>query len=78
MGLSGRFCVLAPLGLPGGLGYETNMNAAWWLLSALAVLAIAYRYYSAFLAAKVLCLDDARVTPAHQLEDGHNFHPTNK
>ena len=54
------------------------MNAAWWLLSALAVLAVAYRYYSAFLAAKVLCLDDARVTPAHQLEDGHNFHPTNK
>jgi carbon starvation protein len=48
------------------------------MLGALAVLAIAYRYYSAFLAAKVLCLDDARVTPAHRLEDGQNFHPTNK
>ena len=94
MGLSGRCRALAQnrrkscrtriglgpasLGLLGRLGYETNMNAAWWLLSALAVLAIAYRYYSAFLAAKVLCLDDSRVTPAHQLEDGHNFHPTNK
>ena len=44
------------------------MHAAWWMLGALAVLAIAYRYYSAFLAAKVLCLDDARVTPAHRLE----------
>ena len=54
------------------------MTAAWWMLTALAVLAIAYRYYSAFIAAKVLCLDDARVTPAHQLNDGHNFHPTNK
>jgi carbon starvation protein len=54
------------------------MNAAWWMLTALAVLAIAYRYYSAFIAAKVLCLDDARVTPAHTLNDGHNFHPTNK
>ena len=54
------------------------MHAAWWMLGALAVLAIAYRYYSAFLAAKVLCLDDARVTPAHTLEDGQNFHPTNR
>jgi carbon starvation protein len=54
------------------------MNAAWWMLAALAVLAIGYRYYSAFLAARVLCLDDARVTPAHTLEDRHNFHPTHK
>src|SRR3954447_7589062 len=54
------------------------MHAAWWMLGALAVLAIAYRYYSAFLAAKVLCLDDARVTPSHRLEDGQNFHPTNR
>jgi len=54
------------------------MNAAWWMLTALAVLAVAYRYYSAFIAAKVLCLDDARVTPAHDKNDGHNFHPTNK
>ena len=54
------------------------MNAAWWLLTALAVLAVGYRYYSAFLAAKVLCLDDQRRTPAHEHNDGHNFHPTNK
>ncbi|HEY6081508.1 MAG TPA: carbon starvation protein A [Polyangiaceae bacterium] len=54
------------------------MTAAWWMLSALAVLAIAYRYYSAFIATKVLCLDDTRVTPAHVKNDGHNFHPTNK
>src|SRR5690349_14198814 len=54
------------------------MRAAWWMLGALAVLAIAYRYYSAFLAAKVLCLDDERLTAAHRLEDGQNFHPTNR
>jgi carbon starvation protein len=48
------------------------------MLTALAVLALAYRYYSAFIAAKVLCLDDARVTPAHTQNDGQNFHPTNK
>jgi carbon starvation protein len=39
------------------------MNAAWWMLTALGVLAIGYRYYSAFLAAEVLCLEDARQTP---------------
>src|SRR5687768_3771105 len=54
------------------------MHAAWWMLVTLAVLAIAYRYYSAFIAAKVLCLDDSRITPAHTLNDGQNFHPTNK
>src|SRR6478752_4831632 len=54
------------------------MQAAWWMLGALAVLAIGYRYYSAFIAARVLCLDDARITPAHRLEDGQNFHPTNR
>src|ERR1700689_739025 len=54
------------------------MHAAPWILGALAVLAIGYRYYSAFLAARVLCLDDARVTPAHRLADGQNFHSTNR
>jgi carbon starvation protein len=54
------------------------MHAAWWMLGALAVLAIAYRYYSAFIAAKVLCLDDSRTTPAHTLKDGINYHPTNR
>lgn len=54
------------------------MHAAWWMLGALSVLAIGYRYYSAFLAAKVLCLNDARITPAHLLEDGQNFHPTHR
>ncbi|MGC4095466.1 MAG: carbon starvation CstA family protein [Polyangiaceae bacterium] len=46
------------------------MNAAWWMLTALAVLAIGYRYYSAFIAAKVLCFDDARTTAAHRFNDG--------
>jgi len=48
------------------------------MLTALAVLAIAYRYYSAFLAARVACLDDARQTPAHALNDGQNYHPTSR
>jgi carbon starvation protein len=48
------------------------------MLGALCVLVIAYRYYSAFVAAKALALDDTRTTPAHRLRDGHNFVPTSK
>ncbi len=48
------------------------------MLGVLAVLAVAYRYYSAFLAARVAVLDDSRVTPAHAHYDGQNFHPTNR
>jgi carbon starvation protein len=48
------------------------------MLLALAVLAIAYRYYSAFLAARVLALDPARTTPAHLRSDGQNYHPTHR
>jgi carbon starvation protein len=54
------------------------MNALPLIIIALCVLAIAYRYYSAFIAAKVVALDDSRITPAHTLNDGHNFLPTNK
>jgi len=39
---------------------------------------IGYRYYSAFLAAKVLVLDDTRTTPAHRLYDGQNYHPMSR
>ena len=42
------------------------------------MLILAYRYYSAFIAAKVMVLDDRRVTPAHTMSDGHNYHPTNR
>ncbi|HXM40878.1 MAG TPA: carbon starvation protein A [Bryobacteraceae bacterium] len=49
------------------------MNTFPILIGALCVYAIAYRYYSAFIAAKALALDDRRVTPAHQFRDGHNF-----
>src|SRR5438309_4096595 len=57
---------------------RTVLHAMPVLLGALCVLAIAYRYYSAFLAAKVVALDDARPTPAHRFYDGQNYHPTNK
>ncbi len=54
------------------------MNVLPLLLGALCCIAIAYRYYSAFLATKVAVLDDARATPAHRQNDGHNFVPTRR
>lgn len=60
------------------IGGQTVLRAMPLMLVVLGVLAIAYRYYSAFLAAKVACLDDSRTTPAHQFNDGQNYHPTNK
>src|SRR6202142_2426639 len=49
------------------------MNPFPILLGALCVYALAYRYYSAFIAAKALALDDRRITPAHTYADGHNY-----
>jgi carbon starvation protein len=54
------------------------MTALPFIIGALCVLAIAYRYYSAFIAAKVIALDGSRATPAHTMNDGQNYHPTNK
>ncbi|MGH6784252.1 MAG: carbon starvation CstA family protein, partial [Sphingomicrobium sp.] len=51
------------------------MNALHVLIPALCLMAIAYRYYSAFLAARVAVLDDERTTPAHTKFDGHNYYP---
>ncbi len=54
------------------------MHALPIMVVTLCVLTIAYRFYSAFIAAKVLALDDARPTPAHRLADGKDFVATNK
>ncbi len=54
------------------------MRALYLIIPVLGILAIAYRYYSAFIAARLMALDDTRVTPAHELNDGRNFHPTHR
>src|SRR5216684_378901 len=54
------------------------MNTFPILLAAICIYAIGYRYYSAFIAAKALALDDRRSTPAHVYEDGHNYVPSPK
>ena len=54
------------------------MHALYLVVPTLCIGAIAYRYYSAFLAAKVMVLDDMRKTPAHSKYDGSNFYPTSR
>ena len=54
------------------------MRALYLVLPILCIFAIAYRYYSAFIAARIMSLDDSRVTPAHVRNDGHNYYPTHR
>ncbi|HZE73582.1 MAG TPA: carbon starvation CstA family protein [Pyrinomonadaceae bacterium] len=54
------------------------MNALPIIVGSLCVMAIAYRYYSAFIAAKVLALDPSRPVPSQTMYDGQNYCPTNK
>jgi carbon starvation protein len=54
------------------------LNAVWFVVAAVCTYLVAYRFYSNFIAAKVLALDDSRATPAERLEDGRDFVPTNK
>ncbi len=55
-----------------------KVNAIWLITATACFYILAYRFYGAFLAAKVATLDDERLTPAHRLYDGKNFYPTNK
>jgi len=54
------------------------INATWFVLAAACFYLVAYRFYSAFIAAKLLVLDNTRATPAERREDGRDFVPTNK
>jgi len=55
-----------------------SINAMWLVMAALCTYAIGYRFYSKFIAAKVMTLDAMRATPAERLENGRDFVPTNK
>src|SRR5205809_7176466 len=55
-----------------------TVNAAWLLVAAVCTYAVAYRFYSRFLAARVFGLDERRATPAERFNNGRDFVPTNK
>ena len=55
-----------------------SINSLWFVVAALCVYAIGFRFYSHFLAVKALVLDPTRATPAERLNDGRDYVPTNR
>ncbi len=55
-----------------------SVSALWFVTATICFFMISYRFYSKWLAAKVLALDDRRATPAYTREDGKDFVPTNR
>ncbi|WP_328873756.1 carbon starvation protein A [Streptomyces sp. NBC_00287] len=71
--------------LVGGTGWAVlalargeDVSAAWMVAAALGSYAIAYRFYAKFIAYKVLKVDKTRATPAERLDNGIDFHPTDR
>jgi carbon starvation protein len=60
------------------LSQGETINAAWLVLAAVGTYLAAYRFYSRFLASRVMALDDRRPTPAHRLANGRDFVATTK
>ena len=67
----GALCVLA-------LSRGEEISALWIVVAGLCAAAISYRFYSKWLATKVLVLNDQRATPAVVCNDGRDFVPTNR
>src|SRR3989338_8934767 len=55
-----------------------HVNALWVVIAAACFFIISYRLYGAFITAKVLSIDERRITPAKRLADGRDYHPTHK
>ena len=55
-----------------------QVNATWLIVAALCSYALGYRFYSKFVAVKVLAIDATRATPAERLDNGRDYVPTNK
>ena len=55
-----------------------SIGAIWIVIATICVYTIAYRFYSQFIARRVLRLDPTRMTPAYKFNDGLDYVPTNK
>ena len=80
-----KLAVWGSISLLGAIAFATialhrgeSVNAVWVIAASVCVYLIAYRFYSLFIADKVLELDGARKTPAHKHNDGLDYVPTNK
>jgi carbon starvation protein len=85
MNRASGFLVWIALALLGAFAFGTialahgeRISALWIVIAAVCVYLIAYRFYSRFVAAKVLQLDGLRMTPAVRHNDGLDYVPTNK
>jgi len=81
----GRILIWLAVGLLGAgalgkiaLDRGESLNAIWFVIAAVCCYLVAYRLYSAFLAARLLALDDTRAAPSERHDDGRDFVPTNK
>ena len=73
LGIIGAFC-LAVVALRRG----EHVSALWIVVASVSVYLVAYRYYSLYIAQKVMKLDPTRATPAVINNDGLNYVPTNR
>lgn len=62
----------------GVLNPHEKVNGLWLVVAAACIYVLAYRFYGRWLARQVVELNNQRVTPAVRMNDGVNFHPTNK
>src|ERR687889_2281925 len=81
----GRYAIWIGVALVGALcwgvlalGRGESVNAGWLLFAAIASYAIAYRFYSRFIANRVLGVDDNRATPGERLDNGRDFEPMDR
>ena len=55
-----------------------SINALWFVVAAVSIYLIGYRFYSGWIATRVLGLDPTRATPAERLDNGRDFMPTHR
>src|SRR5947209_20487023 len=55
-----------------------TVSAAWMVIAAVCTYVVGYRFYSRFIAQKIMALDDRRATPAERINNGRDFVPTSK
>jgi carbon starvation protein len=73
---------IAALGAAGfgviALSRGETISAAWILVAGVCTYLVAYRFYGRFIARNIFSLDPTRATPAERLNNGRDFHPTNR
>ncbi|MGD9482412.1 carbon starvation CstA family protein [Streptomyces sp. TRM70308] len=81
----GKIAVWTAVALVGAVGWAVlalsrgeEVSAAWMVAAALGSYAIGYRFYARFIARRVLRVDKSRATPAERLDNGVDFHPTDR